>query len=160
MQSGELPEFLCINVEFDWFALVQATTAFASSCVQQPCHVHKVLFHSSLPVFQFLWEQGQGWLAHPGAARDLLLFAQLVRSSEPFRQNFSTPRCKLHWSDPDHTGFTRQAEDRVLRERRLYQHFIKMAGRPGSVFGSIRVLAGGWWSCKSKAKDAMKMPWS
>lgn len=154
MQSGELPESLCISVEADWLALVQATTAFVSSRAQQPCHVHKVLFHSRPPVFQFLWEQGQGWLAHPEAARDTSCFAQLVRSSELFSQNFSTPSVSC-------TG--------------TIQIMLVLQGRQKTEFwekgGSINISekglgdravcsAGGWWGCKSKAKAAIKMTWS
>lgn len=56
---------------------------------------------------------------------------EILRAVQP---EFQYTQCKLHWYDPDHAGFTRQAEDRVLRERRLYQHFRKRAGRPRSVF--------------------------
>lgn len=41
---------------------------------------------------------------------------EILRAVQP---EFQYTQCKLHWSDPDHAGFTRQAEDSFERKEAL-----------------------------------------
>lgn len=117
---GSLPSPSSSILEFDWLYLVLALCRKPQlSCVHVYNRPDMFIWYYSTAIFHvflLVSEQSQRWPTYPGLVKGSLPSVQPVRPSKA-----ASGRVSVHpsagysgsrfWYDPDHSDFTRQAED-------------------------------------------------